>query len=164
MEKDNKDQASCCPRFDPEPWDEKEIIWKDKLFVKETVVEFMHMPLVPLFKKKVIRMWQKIEKAGAKPDMADFLMLTYDPSPWKGEIYMTVTKEVPDAENVRLSGTYLTKVFDGPYNSVPKWVKVMDDYVKEKGCKAKKYYFYFTTCPECAKIYGHHYAITFAEV
>jgi hypothetical protein len=33
---------------------------------------------------------------------------------------MTVTKEIPGAENVQLSGTFLSKVFDGPYNAVPK--------------------------------------------
>ena len=24
-------ETGCCPRFDPEPWDEKEHTWQDKL-------------------------------------------------------------------------------------------------------------------------------------
>ena len=36
--------TQCCPKFDPEPWHDKEIIWKDKLFVKDTMPQFMHMP------------------------------------------------------------------------------------------------------------------------
>lgn len=32
-----------------------------------------------------------------------------DRSPWKSELYMTVTKEVPDADNVRLSDTFCLK-------------------------------------------------------
>ncbi|MFH1639753.1 MAG: hydrolase [Chloroflexota bacterium] len=164
MEKPTGETTPCCPKFNPEPWDEKEITWQDKLFVKDSMVQFMHMPLPGAFAKTVGRMWKKIEEAGANPDIADFLMLAYDPSPWKDEVYINVTKEVPDAENVRLSGTYLTKVFDGPYNAVPKWIQEMARFVNEKGRKVKKYYCYYTTCPKCAKIYGHNYIVFFAEV
>lgn len=163
-EKRTNEETQCCPRFDPTPWDEKKLKWKDKPFIKETIAQFMHMPLPGAFGKAVGRMWKKIEDAGANPDIKDFLMLSYDPSPWKSELYINVTKEVPDAENVRLSGTYLSKVFDGPYNAVPKWIKEMDRYVTQQGQKVKKYYFYFTTCPKCAKVYGKNYVVVFAEV
>jgi NMD protein affecting ribosome stability and mRNA decay len=96
--------------------------------------------------------------------MKDFLCLAYDPNPWKGEYYMSATKEVADAKNVSLSGTFFSKVFDGPYNAVPKWVKEMDKYVADKGKKVLKYYFHYTTCPKCAKIYGHNYVICLAQV
>lgn len=33
----------CCPRFDPEPWDEKVIEWKDKKFVKDHVFTLFHI-------------------------------------------------------------------------------------------------------------------------
>jgi effector-binding domain-containing protein len=115
-------------------------------------------------KKTITSMWQKAQDAKADPEIKDFLLLATDPSPWKSELYMTVTKEVPGAENVKLSGTYLSKVFDGPYNAVPKWLKELENYVSSEGKKAKKYYFYFTTCPKCAKIYGHNYAVAFAQV
>ncbi|MFC2062413.1 hydrolase [Chloroflexota bacterium] len=109
-------------------------------------------------------MWEQIEDAGAKPYTNDFIMLAYDPSPWKGELYINVTKEVPGAENVRFSGTYLTKVFDGPFNAVSKWLREMAQYVTRKGKQAKKYYCYYTICPKCAKVYGHNYVVVFAEV
>jgi len=154
----------CCPKFDPEPWDEKEVVFKDKMFIVDTIPQFLHMPLPGSFGKTVAKMWEKIEKAQAKPDDKDFLMLAYDPSPWKSELHINVTREVPDAENVKLSGTYATKVFDGPYNSVPKWIKEMEAYVESKGQVIKKLYFYYTTCPKCAKKYGHNYVVVFAEV
>jgi hypothetical protein len=91
-------------------------------------------------------------------------MLAAESSPWKGELYINVTKEIPDAENVKLSGTYITRVFDGPYNAVPKWINEMNQYVGQKGKTVKKYYFYYTTCPKCAKTYGHNYVVAFAEV
>ena len=160
----NDRAAECCPEFDPEPWHDKEIRWENKLFVKDTVTQFMHKPLIGAFGKAVAEMWKRIEDAGANPDVKDFSMLATESSPWKGELYIHVTKEVPNAENVRLSGTYITKVFDGPYNAAPKWIKEMTQYVNQKGMTAKKHYFYYTTCPKCAKIHGHNYVVAFAEV
>lgn len=152
----------CCPRFDPSPWQEKEHVWKDKLFIQDNVTQLFHIPLN--MGKVVTRMWKKIEGAGASPPKEEFLMLAYDPSPWKSELYMSVTKEVPGAKNVKLSGTFLTKVYDGPYNAVPKWIRDMDAYVASKGKKVIKYYFYYTTCPKCAKKWGHNYCVAFARV
>jgi len=65
---------------------------------------------------------------------------------------------------VKFSGTYLTKVFDDPYNDVPKWIKELAPYVVAKGKSVKKWFFYYTTCPKCAKKYGHNYVVTFAKV
>ena len=159
-----KTGSECCSRFDPEPWQDKELVWKDRLFIKETVPQFMHIPLPGTFSKAVGRMWKKIEDAQAKSDIKDFIMLSTESSPWKGEIYINTTKEVPNAENVKFSGTYLTKVFDGPYNDVPKWIREMAPYVTAKGKSVKKWFFYYTTCPKCAKKYSHNYVVAFAQV
>jgi len=40
----------------------------------------------------------------------------------------------------------------------------MKDYVKSKGKKIKELYFYYTTCPKCAKHYGKNYVVAFAQV
>lgn len=158
------EEKVCCPKFDPTPFDEKEIVFKDKLFAMDTMPQFLHFPLPGIFGKVITRLCKKVEAAGAKPDDKDILMLCYDPSPWKSELYVSVTKEVPDAENVKLSGTFMTKVFDGPFNHVPQWIKEMTSYVEGKGKKVKKFYFYYTTCPKCAKKWGHNYVVVFAEV
>ncbi len=154
----------CCPKFDPEPWERKTFVWKDKLFIKDWVPEFLHMPWPPMVGRMMRRMWKKAEEAGAAPELADFLCLAHDPSPWKGEFYMAVTKEVPGAKNVSLTGTFLTRVFDGPYSAVPKWIKEMDAYVAEQAKRVQKYYFHYTTCPKCAKTYGHNYVVAFGQV
>lgn len=124
----------------------------------------MHVPLPGTFGRTVGRMWKIIEDAGANSDTKDFIMLAAESSPWKGEIYINTIKEVPDAENIKLSGRYITKVFDGPYNAAPKWIEDLSQDVSQKGKAAKKHYFYYTTCPKCSKIYGHNYVVAFAEV
>ncbi|MFC2035416.1 hydrolase [Chloroflexota bacterium] len=164
MTKHDIETTECCPAFDPEQWDEKEFTWKDKLFVKDTMIQFMHMPLPGMFGKAVGKMLKKIEDAEANPDIEDFIMLATESSPWRGEVYINATKEVPHAENVKISGTFITRVFDGPYSAIPRWVKEMAQYVAQKGKTIKKYYFYYTTCPKCAKTRGHNYIVAFAEI
>lgn len=154
----------CCPEFDPKPWDYATHNWVDKPFIKDCIKQFFHMPLPSQYAKVLGRMWKKAQDAGAAPEMKDFLLLAYDPSPWKSELYMTVTKEVPDAENIKFTGTFITKVFDGPYNNIPKYLNEFRRYLVLKDLTAKKYYFYYTYCPKCAKKYGHNYIVAFAEI
>lgn len=155
---------TCCPKFDPTSWDEKTHIWDNKMFIKETIPVFFHIPLPWMLQRMISRMWNRVQEAKAAPDLKDFLLLSFDPSPWKSEYYMAVTDKVSGAEHVELSGTYLSKVFDGPYRSVPQWMEEMNTYVAKQNKMINKLYFYFTTCPKCAKIYGHNYVVAFARI
>jgi len=155
-------QNTCCPEFDVKYWDNKTHIWKDKLFLKDDVKQIMHFPIN--MGKVITRMWQQVDTAKAGPDTKDFLILAYDPSPWKSELFMTVTKNIPGSNIVKISGTFISKVFDGPYQDVPKWLAQMDKYLADKNQKSLKYYIHYAYCPKCAKKYGHNYGIVFAQV
>ncbi len=155
----NVQRTGCCEPFDPAPWQEKEIRWENKLFVKDHVTSFLHIPLN--MGKKIIKNMALIEKAGAKGEQ---LMLTDEKSLWGSDIYIDATREVPGARMATLSGTFLTKVFEGPYQNAGKWAAEMVDYVKSKNKTLKKLYFSYTTCPNCAKAYGKNYVVLFAEV
>ncbi len=157
-------EAICCPVFEPALWDGKTTVFEEKLFVKQVTPQLFHFPLPGSIGRMMTRTWAALEAAQARPADGEFLWLSCDPSPWKCEHYLAATREVPGLENVKLSGTFLTKVFDGPFNHVPRWIKAMDAYLAEQGKTAKKYYFYYTTCPKCAKKYGHNYVVVFAEV
>lgn len=152
--------TGCCDPFDPEPWQEKEITWKDKMLVKDHITSFMHIPLN--MGKKVIKNMELIEKAKAKAEYQ--LMLTDEKSLWGADIYIDVSKDVPGAQMTTLSGTFLTKVYEGPYQNAGKWAKEMKEYVENKGKKIMKLYFSYTTCPKCAKAYGKNYVVLFAQV
>jgi len=152
--------TGCCEPFNPEPWQEKEITWQDKIFVKDHVTSFLHMPLN--FGGKVVKNLKLIEKADAKSQYQ--LMLTDENSLWGSDLYIDVAKDVPGAQMAKISGTFLTKVFEGPYQNAGKWVKEMKEYAKNKGKETTKLYFSYTTCPKCAKTYGKNYVVLFAQV
>ena len=160
MENQTVKPTGCCEVFDPAPWQDKEIAWTDKLFVKDHVTSFLHMPLNmgPVITKNLAL----IEKAGAKAPHQ--LMLTDEKSLWGADIYIDVAKGVAGAKMATISGTFLTQVFEGPYQNAGIWMKEMEAYVKSKGKQMKKLYFSYTTCPKCAKAYGKNYVILFAQV
>jgi hypothetical protein len=152
--------TGCCPPFTPSSWDGLEVEWRDKLFVKEHVHSLFHIPLD--MGRRITRAKAKIDAVGASPRQP--LMLSDETSPWGSELYVEVTRPVPHANMIALSGTFLTKVFDGPFRDAPKWAEAMKRRVADAGRELRKLYFAYTTCPACAKAYGHNYVVAFAEV
>lgn len=154
-------ETNCCPRFNPEGWNNNEITFENKKFIKAKTKSFMHIPLNmgTVFK----RVMKNIMDAKAD-NKEGYLVLSYDPSAWTGEHYFAVEKEVPQEEMTTLSGKYLTRVFEGPYKNARRWVKEMGKYAKDQGKETKKFYFFYTTCPKCLKHYGKNYVVAFAEV
>lgn len=87
-------RTGCCEPFEPAPWQEKEITWKDKIFVKDRVKTMIHVPMN--MDKVVVKNLELIEKARAKPPVP--LMLVDEVSPWGEDLYIDVVKDVPGTE------------------------------------------------------------------
>jgi hypothetical protein len=153
-------ETNCCPRFRPEPWDNQELHFDQKPFVRASTVSLFHVPLNmgSVFAKT----WKAIEQAHA--DNGGFLVLSHDDSAWHAEHLFAVTRDVPDADIVKLSGDFLTKVFEGPYSDAPKWCEAMARWVGEKGRRLETTYFFYTTCPRCARHYGKNYVVGVSKV
>ena len=154
-------ETGCCPKFVSEGWDGTQIEFQDKRFARAETRSFMHFPLNigGVFK----RVNEKIvaENASMKDS---YFVLSHDLSPWKGEHYFAVEKDIPGEEMVNMSGSFLTKVFEGPFQNVGKWSEEMKRYVESNGKKVKKRYFFYTTCPKCAKTFGKNFVVAFAQV
>jgi hypothetical protein len=158
MSKRNPDE--CCPKFDPEPWDEKELQWQNRRFIKDRVKSFLHIPLN--FGAVMIRNMERIEAADAIPEIP--VVLSDENSLWGADVYIEVTKDIPGANMASISGTFLCKVFEGPYKNIRKWIEEMKVFVKSKGRNFQKLYFFYTTCPKCAKKYGKNYVAILAQL
>ena len=157
---ENITQTDCCPKFNPEPWNEKEITWNNKLFVKDKVISFFHIPLN--FGKVMIRNMNKIKAANALEENA--IVLSNEKSLWGSDVFISVSSDVAESNMIKISGKFLSKVYEGSYQNMGKWIKDMKDYVSSKGKEIKTIYFYYTTCPKCAKKYGKNYVVILAEI
>ena len=145
--------TGCCPRFRPEGWDGAEMHFVDKPFVRARTHSIMH---VPLDMGRVFgRVQGAIAKAGAEPPAAR-LVLSRDLSPYAAEHLFAVDRPVPGEEMTTLSGDFRTRVFEGPYRRVPTWHRALDP---EAARGADDVWFFYTTCPKCARAYGRNYVV-----
>jgi hypothetical protein len=155
----------CCPTFHPEKWDDKTHHWNHKKFIKASVPTLFHIPLPPMIGKRVTKMMKMAEDSKKLSDNKEEILLLFnDPSAFKSDMYLSVADNILGAVNTTLSGTYLSKVYDGAFNAVPKFIKQMDSYLAKQDRKARDYYVHYAYCPKCAKEAGHNYMVLFAQV
>lgn len=155
----------CCPRFSPEKWDKKHHDWKHKPFIMESIPTLFHIPFPPMIGKKAEKLTGLKEDAKKTEEQKeDALFLFRDPTAFRSELYLSTTGTVPHANNVAISGKFVSQVFDGNYNAIPKFMKQMDAWLATEGLKSKDYYVHYAYCPKCAKKFGANYMILFARI
>jgi hypothetical protein len=124
------------------------------------VTSLFHIPLN--FGAVMKRNVAAIEAVNAIPKT--MVVLSDESSMWGANVYIEVTKDIPNAEMATISGTFLSKVFEGPFQNMRKWIETMEAFVAAKGKTLRKLYFYYTTCPKCAKKYGKNYVVILAQI
>lgn len=91
------------------------------LFAKASTKSLFYMPLnlgkvfTNVQKKAIDRSHANLESG--------YLTLSQDVSKWKADHYFHVSKEVPELEMVRMSGTFMTKVFNANFKQFPELIK-----------------------------------------
>lgn len=155
-------ETDCCAVPNINEWDEREITFKNKPFIRMHTRSFLFIPV------NMAKIMSAIQKKAAEADATmpptQAMILSRDISPWKAEQLYAVTKPIEGADNVTLSGTYLTKVFEGPYQNAKKWYDTLQMFAASQGETVKATYFFYTTCPNCAKHYGKNYTIGLAAI
>jgi hypothetical protein len=75
------------------------------------------------------------------------------------DLYLAVDKNISNLNNTTISGKFFSKVYEGPFSDMGKWMKDFEDYTKKKKLNITKQYTWYTTCPKCAKKYGKNYVV-----
>ncbi len=154
-------ETGCCPRFLPEAWDGKFFRLDSILFAKAPARSLLYIPLN--IGSVMARAQQKIAAAGA--EFKDrYLILSQDETPFRCQHYFWVSKEVPGLEMVSVTGVLFSKVYEGSYDQIPKWIKDLKASVNAQGLQMKDVFSFYTTCPKCAKTYGKNYVVLFARL
>lgn len=160
MAQKTAEQNICCPEFDPTPWEGKIVEWQNKKFVKTSLCTILYMPVN--FGKMMKKLDEKIRDADGQ--IVDCMCLSDHTSKWNMDIYLAVDKEIPGLKNTTLSGTFVTKVYEGPFRDTDKWHADFQLWCDEKEFISGKSYMWYTTCPKCAKKYGKNYVVIVAEI
>jgi hypothetical protein len=150
----------CCPPFDPAPWNGQIHSWKDKKFIRDCVFTLFYMPMN--FGGVMRRTHNQVKEAGNS--IPDYLCLSDHTSKWNMDVYLAVDKEITGAKNTSISGTFVSKVYEGPFKEIANWHNDFKNWCSTQNYKTVKNYMWYTTCPQCAKKYGKNYVVIFAEI
>lgn len=156
---DNR-ETGCCALVDPARWDGRTLRWEDRPFLRDHVRAFFHIPVD--FGSVAARCHAAVEAAGAYPE--EPFWLSDEVSKWRSDLYLALSDDIPGADVAHLSGTFVTRVFEGPYRDVGRWMQAMRDQLAGQGRTAGKIYFFYATCPRCAKHFGVNRVVLFAQV
>ena len=153
--------TGCCAKFNPEGWDDQKLRFRDKPFVLARTKSVMHIPVN--MGRVFARVLDKI--GGEKAEFPeDFIVLSRDTSAWESEHLFSTDRQIESEEQMTLSGDFVTKVFEGPYRDAKQWCQQMEDQVRALGSEPTDIFFFYTTCPNCAKAYGQNYVVGVARV
>jgi hypothetical protein len=158
---DSVNTTGCCPKFNPKGWDAQALEFKDKKFIRAETRCAMHIPLN--MGKVFARVQGHLDEAKAY-DPDNFIVLSHELSPWKAEHFFSVDCEVAGEEPAQLSGRFLTKLFEGPYKQAKIWHTEMETVARANGAEPGNIYFFYTTCPKCAKAYDKNYVVGVVEM
>ena len=75
-----------------------------------------------------------------------------------------MTGDVPGEEMVSVSGDFVTRVFEGDYGQVRHWHGEMKALARARGREPMAVWFFYTTCPKCAKVYGKNPVVGVVEL
>ena len=153
--------TGCCHKFNPDGWDDVELHFEGKPFVRATTRSAMHIPIN--MGSVFNRVHGHIEDAGGW-DADNTIVLSRDLSAWEAEHLFATDLDVEGEERVTLSGDFVTKVFEGPYSEAKNGEAVMRQTVEAHGGTPSDIWFYYTTCPKCAKAYGQNYIVGVAKM
>lgn len=160
MSHENTNSDICCPKFDPAPWDGKVIEWKNKKFIKDSVFTLFYMPVN--FGSVMRKLDRKVRQADA--EIPDWMGLSDHTSKWNMDIYLAVNKDIGGENNITMNGTFVSKVFEGPYRETGAWQKEFASWCETQSFKTVKNYMWYTTCPKCAKKYEKNYVVFISEI
>lgn len=149
----------CCQEFDPRPWNKKVITWNEKKFIKARVFTLFYMPIN--FGQVILRILKIAKEQKVKLQR---ICLSDHTSKWNMDIYVAVDKEMSGYENVRMTGQFLSKVYEGDFRETGNWCADFEKFAKTKNTKIKKMYMFYTTCPACAKKYGRNYVVIIGKI
>ncbi|MFC6236320.1 hydrolase [Longivirga aurantiaca] len=153
--------TGCCAVPNVDDWDGRTIDLHQQ-FIRMHTRSLFHIPLTMGRVMKALD--EAATRAGAQMPGEHAMVLSRDLSPWRAEQLFAVSAPVEGADNVVLDGTFASRAFEGPYSQAPTWRDGLVQYAASLGRDVAEVYFFYTTCPKCARHYGSNFVIVLGRL
>ncbi len=154
-------RTGCCPFFHHAGWDNADLHFRDKLFLRAIT---HNLSYVPRNMGKVFSRVQSVIRAAGAETPERRLVLSRDLSAFTREHLFAVDRPVPGQEMVTLTGDFVTRLFEGPYSALIGWYDQLELLARGRGGEPGRIYFFYTTCPKCQKAYGQNPVVGVVEL
>lgn len=154
------DSVCCCPKLAAEDFDRKVFGWEDKPFYKTKYFSFFHMPLT--YGSAVNKAMAELKSRGLAADPT--LMLSGEESMFYSSLLIEMSRDGNSVPVRRLSGKFISMFFEGSYRDTGRWVKEVVEYCRSRDYETKELFFFYATCPKCARHYGKAQTVIFAKI
>ncbi len=144
-------ETGCCAVPNGSAWNGR-TIELHRRFIRMHTRSLFHVPLN--MGRVITSLDDAAARAGVRMPSEHAMLLSRDLSPWRAEQLYAVSSAVDGCDNVVLDGTFASRVFEGPYSQASTWRDSFVEYVTSMGRDVAEVYFFYTTCPKCAKHYG----------
>jgi hypothetical protein len=155
-------ETGCCAVPSINDWDKKVVHFDAVHFIRANTWSVFFAPMN--MAKVMTSLQRSAEAAGAAVPPQREMTLSHDLSPWRAEHLYAVSEPVDGADNVVVSGDFASCVFEGAYSHAKQWRDETVAYAAELGRVPRDVYFFYTTCPKCAKAYRKNYVIVLASL
>jgi len=157
-----REREVCCKDIDLSKWNFREVKWNRKPFYVVRYGTFLHIPIG--IGKAMVSGMNIV--AGKYHTPYPELWLSKETGLFSAKMLFAVKKANPGDPSIeKLSGTFVTRGFQGPYKNMGNYIRVFNEQVKQKyGRKPIELYFWYANCPKCAKKQGGPKIVIFGRV
>lgn len=152
----------CCKDIDISKWRLKKLVWKRKPFYVVKYGSFFHIPIG--IGKAMVKGMETVSKKYSTPYPE--LWLSKETGLFSAKMMFAVDNaSTSDPDIEELTGTFVTRGFQGPYKSMGNFIRVFIEQVRQKyGKKPSELYFWYANCPKCAKKQGGPKIVIFGRI
>lgn len=146
--------------FNPEIWDNKLFEWNGKRFIFTKIKTIFCFPInYGRAMRKLTNFANSVHAISQ-----DNMCLMHSTSMWKTDLYLTVDQYIKDADNISLSGSFYTKVYEGNIKDKNKWKKNFKQLLQNQQILSRQIYIWYTNSPKLFKKYDKNYVVLIAKI
>lgn len=141
-------EGICCPLLEPQKWNDVQHIWNKKPSWWKPFPRSFTYPFQERMRKQSRGCGSELKMRALRRSRMTFCCWPNDPTAFESELYMSLTAEVPGGRNEKFTGTFHSRVFEGRYGDIIKFVNQTEQSLDANKMIAKKHYIYFPNCPK----------------
>lgn len=149
-----------CPRLVREEWDRQTHPWDKKPFYALPYRSFFGWPL------NLARQTAAAVDLLSKRGLLDSVPINFavNEQARGGTLLIAIKRHVKDLETRAISGQFMSFFFEGKYPERPHWIRQVYRYGRANHLNFQELYFWYATCPTCAKKQGYAQVVIFGKI